>query len=297
MSDVLKQLSTDLANVTEIAGASIVRIEARKRLPASGIVWSADGVIVTSHHVIEHEDNITIGLPDGNTTTATLVGRDPSTDLAVLRATASSLTAATWIEASDLAVGHLVLALGRPGRTVQATLGIVSALGGSWRTPTGGQIEHYLQTDVTMYPGFSGGPLVGVEGKIAGVNSSALLRGVSITVPTGTVRSVVETLLSHGRMPRGYLGVSIQPVRLPDALQTTIGQETGLMVMGVEAGEPAATAGVLQGDIVVALDGQPVRHADDLQTLLTGERVGKAVALKLVRGGQVQEVSVMVGQK
>lgn len=297
MTNVLKQLSTDLAVVTETAGTSIVRVEARRRLSASGIVWSADGIIVTAHHVVERDDNITVGLPDGNTTSATLIGRDPATDVAVLRADANGLMPATWLDASDLAVGHLVLALGRPGRTVQATLGIISALGGPWRTPAGGQIETYVQTDVTMYPGFSGGPLVAVDGKIAGINSSALLRGVSVTVPASTVRAVVATLQAHGRIPRGYLGVSIQPVRLPDTLQETLGQETGLMVMGTESDEPAANAGVMQGDLIVGLDGQAVRHADDLQTLLNSDRAGKSVPIKLVRSGQVQELNVTIGQR
>ena len=297
MTDVLKQLSTDLAGVVEAAGASIVRVEARRRLPASGIVWSSDGLIVTAHHIVQRDDKITIGLPDGTTTSAMLVGRDPSTDLALLRADASDLTAANWIDAADLRVGHMMLALGRPGQTVQATLGIVSALGKEWRTPAGGQIAPYLQTDVTMYPGFSGGPLAGTDGKIAGVNSSALLRGVSVTIPAGTVRAVVETLTTHGRVPRGYLGVGIQPVRLPDALQESTGQETGLMLMSIESGEPADKARLLQGDIIIALDGQAVRHVDDLQMLLSGVRVGKAVTAKLVRSGDVQEVSVTIGQK
>lgn len=297
MSDVLKSLSQDMAALVKDAGPSIVRLEARRRTPASGIVWSADGVIVTAHHVVEQEENIEVGLDGGGTTTATLVGRDPSTDLAVLRTDASDLTAASWAETADLRVGHLVLALGRPGITTQATLGVISAVGREWQTPAGGKIDTYLQTDVTMYPGFSGGPLATAGGAFAGVNTSALMRGVSITVPTATIRSVVETLLAHGHIQRGYLGVGVQPVELPDALKESLSQETGVMFMSVEAESPAAESGLLQGDILVTLDGQPVRHIDDLQQLLQGERVGTTVTVQIVRGGELQSVDTTIAAR
>ena len=187
MAEVLSKLSDDLASTVAKAGESIVRVDARGRLGATGIVWSADGVIVTSHHVVEHEDNIGVGLPKGGSVPAALVGRDPTTDLAVLRAETTGLATPTWTEADDVKVGTLVLALGRPGKTVQATLGIVSAYGDSWRSPAGGRLDRYLQTDVVMYPGFSGGPLVDAAGNIVGLNTSALLRGISITVPAPTI--------------------------------------------------------------------------------------------------------------
>jgi S1-C subfamily serine protease len=191
----------------------------------------------------------------------------------------------------------LVLALGRPGRTVQATLGIVSALGDQWRTPAGGQVDRYLQTDVTMYPGFSGGPLVDATGQVLGLNTSALLRGVSMAVPAPTLRRVVETLLAHGRMRRGRLGIGIQPVRLPPELAQQIGQETGLLLTHIEAGSPAEQGGLLLGDAIVGLDGHPVRHHDDLLALLSGDRVGAAVPVRIVRAGQVQEVTVVIGER
>lgn len=297
MSQVLQSLSQAMAGLVESAGQSIVRVEARQRMPATGVIYGADGLIVTSHHVVERDDNLQIGLPDGSSVAATLVGRDPATDLAVLRVNGAGLAAAQWIDASDLHVGNLVLALGRPGRTVQATLGVVSALGGAWRTGAGGDIDRYVQTDVVMYPGFSGGPLLEASGKIAGVNSSALSRGVSVTIPAATVKRVVDTLLAHGQMPRGYLGVGVQPVRLADSLAQVVSQETGLMVMSVEPGGPAAAGGLLQGDVLVTLDGQPVRHLDELQTVLGLDRAGKVVAVKVVRGGALQDVTVTVGQK
>lgn len=299
MTQVLQSLSNDLAATVEAVGPGIVRVEGRRRLPASGIAWSADGVIVTAHHVVEREENIKIGLPDGQTVSANLVGRDPTTDLAVLRAETAHLTPPAWatLDPQSIQVGHLVLALGRPGRSVQATLGIVSALGENWRTPGGGLLDYYLQTDVVMYPGFSGGPLVNAASQVVGLNTSALLRGISLTVPITSVGRVVETLLAHGRIKRGYLGVSTQPVRLPAALKDQLNQETGLLLAGVEPDSPAEQGGLLLGDTIVAVANAPVRQHDDLLAQLSADRVGTEFSIRFVRGGQLQEVSVVVGER
>lgn len=297
MTHILQDLSDALVTTVKAAGTSLVRVEARRRLPASGIVWSADGLIVTAHHVIRRDTNIPVGLPDGETVEAALIGRDPSTDLALLRAEAQDLTPPTWAEPDTLAVGHMVLALGRPGQTVQATLGIVSALGGSWRTRHGGQVDHYLQTDVVMYPGFSGGPLVSAAGQVIGINTSALVRGTSLALPTPTVRRVVETLLAHGQVRRGFLGVGAQPVSLPEALAETLKQETGLLLVSVEPDSPAEQGGLFLGDTLIALDGQPVRHPDDLLAFLSGDKIGATASIRILRSGQVQEVEVVIGER
>jgi S1-C subfamily serine protease len=297
MTQFLSELSDALAEAVEAAGQSIVRVEARRRLPASGIVWSADGTIITAQHVVQQEDNIAVGLPDGQVVSATLVGRDPTTDLAVLQAEATGLKPGAWTEPASLQVGHLVLALGRPGRTVQATLGIVSALGESWRTAAGGRVDRYLQTDVVMYPGFSGGPLVDVSGQVLGLNTSALLRGVSLTVPVPTLRRVVDALLTNGRVRRGYLGVATQPVRLPANLAKQIGQETGLLLVQVEPGGPAELGGLFLGDTIVALDGERVSHHDALLALLSGDRLGEAVSVRAVRAGQLQDFQIVIGAR
>lgn len=296
MSSPLKELSDTLAGLVEAAGPHVVRVEARRRLPATGVIYSADGLIITSNHAVERDDDIRIGLADGGTQPASLVGRDPHTDVALLRVNASGLSAANWQSPDQLRVGHIVVALGRPGQTVQATLGIISALGTAWRTPSGGQIERYLQTDVAMYPGFSGGPLLTADGTFAGINSSALLRGISLSIPAPTLKRVTDTLLAHGRIPRGYLGIGIQPVRLSDGLRQQTGQETGLMVMSVEADSPAAAGGMLQGDILVGFDGQPVRQVDDLQAQLTAERVGKPTTLRVIRTGEIRDLTVTLTQ-
>ena len=292
MADVLQTLSDAMAEAVEAAGASVVQVAARRRLPASGVVWSADGVIVTSHHVVENDEKIRIGLPNGESVSATLVGRDPSTDLAVLRADTSGLTVPNWAELNEVRVGHLGLALGRPGDSVQATLGVVSALSHSENDQ-----KYFAQTDVVMYPGFSGGPLVGVTGQVLGLNSSALMRGVSLAVQTPTIRFVVENLLTHGKMRRGYLGVGVQPARLPAALAEQLGQKTGALVVSVEADSPADKGGLFMGDTIVALDGHSIEDMDSLLASLSGAHIGATVPVRIVRGGQAQEVSVTIGER
>jgi S1-C subfamily serine protease len=296
MTTALSDLSNALADAVAAADSYVVRVEGRRRMPASGILWNEDGVIVTANHVVKRDEGITVGLPGGKSADATLVGRDPSTDLAVLRTGGGQGTAAPHSE--EMRVGNLVLALGRPGRTVQATFGIISALGDEpWRSRAGGQIDRYLQTDVVMYPGFSGGPLLSASGQVLGLNSSALLRGVSLALPTTTVDRVVETLLAHGRMRRGYLGVSTQAVRLPSGVASELGQETGLLIVDVEAESPADQGGLVLGDTIVGLDGSTVRHHDDLLALLGGDRVGQKVPLQILRGGEVQSVNVTIGER
>jgi len=296
MSKSLSTLSQDLAALVEAAGKSVVRVEARPRMPASGVVW-ADGVIVTAHHVVEFEDEISLGLPDGQSAAATFVGRDATTDLAVLRTEAKGLTPAVWADPAGLRVGHLVLALGRPDENVMASLGMVYGLEGEWRTPTGAHVERFVHTDVTMYPGFSGGPLVDAQGQFVGVNTSGLLRRLNVVLPPATVRRAVETLLAHGRVRRGYLGIGSQPVRLPAALAQSLGQETGLLIVSVEAESPADRNGLLLGDTIVAIAGEPVRQMDDLLVALSGDRIGTPVPVRVVRGGVAKEIPVVIGER
>jgi len=299
MSELLQGLTNGLADVVEAVGASLVRVDARKRVPATGIVWSADGLIVTSHHVVQRDDNITVGLADGQTVAATLVGRDPTTDLAVLRVKAEGLTVPTWADysGSTVRVGNLVLALGRPEKQVQAALGMITVLEDSWRTSGGGQIDRYLQADVVMYPGFSGGALVSLTGQILGLNTSALVQGSGVTLPTATVKRVTEMLVTHGHVQRGYLGISIQTVRLPDRLSTQSGYKTGLMLVEVEDNSPAAKGGLTLGDTVIALGNEPMRNYNDLLAFLNGTPIGTNVVAKALRGGEVKEFTVTVEAK
>ena len=297
MSEILSQLSKDISTIVEGTGKAIVRVEARRRMPATGIIWTDDGVIVTSHHVVERDDNIVIGLPDGSTTSATLVGRDPSTDVAVLRADIAGHSPAARAASNGVKAGHLALALGRPGNSVRATLGMVNAVGKAWRTPAGGPVDRYIQTEVTMSPGFSGGPLVDASGAILGMNTSGLLRGSAATIPVETLDRVVNAILAHGKVRTAYLGVGTQPVRLQAAASANVGQETGLLIISVEESGPAEMGGLLQGDTIVSLDGEPVRQVDDLLSLLGSDRVGKAVEVAVIRGGVLSKISVSLGER
>jgi S1-C subfamily serine protease len=296
MANVI-EISNGMAEAVQTAGPGVVRVEGRRRIPATGIVWSDDGVIVTANHVVRRDDHIKVGWSDGDAVNAALVGRDPSTDVAVLRVEEGDLSALVEANKQELGVGNLVLALGRPGKTVQATLGIVSALGDSWQTRLGGRIDRYLQTDVLMYPGFSGGPLVDGNGRLLGMNTSGIMGGVSLAIPTQTLSRVADSLLTHGRMKRGFLGVSTQKVRLPDDLREELGQKTGLLIVSTEANSPAAQGGLTLGDTIVGIAGEKVRSHDDLMAQLTGDVVGTAVAVNIVRGGKVETLEVTVGEK
>ncbi|MCI0898128.1 MAG: trypsin-like peptidase domain-containing protein [Chloroflexi bacterium] len=292
MSTVLSDLSDALADAVASAADGLVRVEGRDRLPATGIVWDAEGLIVTAHHVLERDENINVGFQDGETVAAELLGRDPATDLALLRTPKRGANVPTWAEPESLKVGHLALALGRPGANVRATMGIISALGKAWRTSAGGPVDRYLQTDTVMYPGFSGGPLVDGQGRFVGLNSSALVRGVSITVPALTLNRVVRDLQEHGSVRRAYLGVGAQPTRLPDELAKELGQETGLLLVSVEQGSAAEEGGLFLGDTLVTLGDAPVRHMDDLFNNLDGERIGKPLTVRILRGGQLVDLTV-----
>lgn len=294
----LTDLSRDLAGIVEAGGRSVVRVEARRRIPSSGIVWSADGTVITAAHAVERDEEIRVGLPDGSAVSATLVGRDPSTDLAVLHLEgASGLTPAPHGDTGGLRVGHLVMVLGRPGRTVRATLGILGALGDAWRTPGGVEIDHYLQPDVGFFPGISGGPLIDTSGRVLGLYTVALRRRTGIAIPSATVDRVSATLLAHGRIRRGYLGVEPRPVRLGPEMERVAGQRTGLLLLSVEPDSPALKGGLMVGDILLTLDGREIPLPHDLLAALSGETIGQAITVRLIRGGQVRDVSLTIGER
>ena len=295
---LLSAVSNDLAAAVDTVGRSVVAIHARRRIPASGVIWQP-GVVVAAHHTIQRDDDITVGLHDGTTVPATLAGRDPSTDLAVLRL-ADGASAPPVAPATDAPrVGQLVLALGRPGGSVTASLGIVSAVGGEWRTWQGGTIDRFVRLDVAVYDGFSGGPLVDAAGRVIGVNTSGLARATAVTVPASTVERVAGQLLARGHVARGWLGIATQPVRLPPALRRSVESEAdaGLVVVNVEPDSPADRGGVQIGDILLALEGKAVSDPGDVLAALGGDRIGKAIGLRVARGGRAETLSVTVGER
>jgi S1-C subfamily serine protease len=298
-TNLIGRLSNDLASAVETAGAATVTVNARRRLPATGIVWSPDGLIVTANHVVERDDEITIGLPDGRTVPATLVGRDPGSDLALLKIDAGDLTAATRAE-DEVKPGHLALAIGRPGPSgPMASFGVVSVVGGPWRTQRGATVEGFIRADVAMLPGFSGGPLVDGQGRVIGLNSSHLGRGGGMTIPAAAIDSIIESLQTHGKVRRGFLGIGAQAVNIPAALAKAAGieQEQGLVIVGVEAGGPAERDGLYLGDVIVAINGNPVSSVEGLQDSLSGDLVGQQAEITILRGGAVQRRPVTVGER
>ncbi|HEY2943591.1 MAG TPA: trypsin-like peptidase domain-containing protein [Vicinamibacteria bacterium] len=296
MSTVGSELSSAIAAAVDAAGQAVVRVEGRRRGPSSGIAWSSDGVIVAAHHNVEWDEDVTVGRHDGTTARATVVGRDPTTDLAVLRAPLTGLATPDW--ASDgLKVGHLVLALTRPGRTVRASLGVVHALGDEWRTAAGGRVDRYLQTDVGVQPGFSGSLLADVSGRALGMNNAGLMRGASLALPVATLRRVVETLVTHGHVRRGFIGIGTIPVSLPGGLQKTAGQPAGLLITSVQDDSAAGRAGLLLGDAIVAVDGRAVSGPADLLPFLEADRIGQAVTVRIVRAGEVRDVALTIGAR
>jgi S1-C subfamily serine protease len=296
MTKVATQISEATSSAAETAGRAVVRVEGRRRGPSSGVAWSADGVIVAAHHNIEWDEGITVGWPDGTTASANVIGRDPTTDVAVLRAPASGLATPQW--ASDTPkVGHLVLALTRPGRTVRASLGVVHAVGDEWRTASGGRVDRYVQTDIGLQPGFSGSLLADLEGRAIGMNNAGLARGTSLVLPPATLRRVVEALVAHGQVRRGFIGVGTIPVALPAAVQKAAGQGRGLLVTSVADESGAARGGLLLGDVLLSAGGQALSGPADLLPMLEGDRVGTDVALRILRAGELREVSVTIGSR
>jgi S1-C subfamily serine protease len=291
-------LSQSLANAVELAARWTVRVTARRRIGASGVVWASGGVIVTADHVIEQEDEVLIGQPDGTELPAQVVGRDPGTDLAVLRVVNATLPAADRAPEGSARVGNLVLGLGRPGASVQASLGVVSAVGGQWRTRRGRQIEGFVRSDVTFFPGFSGGPLIDAAGRLVGINTSRFGPGQGIAIPVAAAERVIDVLLAKGRISRAYVGIGSQPVALPPALAAKIGgQESGLLIVSVEAASPGERAGLLVGDILVGMSDEAIADAGDLQARLGPERVGAQVTLRVLRGGEPLELSATLGER
>jgi S1-C subfamily serine protease len=294
----LVELSDALANAAETAGKSTVLVSARRRFPASGIAYNPS-LVLTADHVVERDDDISIELPDGTEQNASLAGRDPGSDLALLRLNRPELSPVE-IAPGDARVGQMVLSIGRPTEEgIQASLGVISAIGGAIRTGRGGLLERYLRTDAIPYPGFSGGPLVDIAGRALGVNTSGLARGASLSIPIALAWQVAEALKEHGSVRRGYLGVRSQPVTISAAQQNTLGrqQASGLLLVSVEADSPAEAGGLLVGDIIVALEGKPVTDPDELLARLLGDTVGKSSQVDILRGGQPVSVMVTIGER
>lgn len=300
----MSTLSQQLAGAIEKVSPVIVAVDARPRVATSGVIWRP-GIIVSTNHTVRRDEEITVALGDGRQLAATLVGRDPGTDLAVLRigdeGAAGEHTVAQTGDASELKVGNLVLAVGRTDaeRGVSASFGIVSATRDKWRTWRGGEIDKLIRLDLTINVGFSGGALIDTKGDVVGINTSGLARGAGITIPATTVNRVVDALLTKGRIARPYLGIGMHLVVLLDALRSKLNlpASSGLMVLSVEPEGPADKAGITLGDILIALEDKPVVDTDDVQAALGGREVGQAVKARILRGGESKELTITLGER
>jgi S1-C subfamily serine protease len=298
-NNVLVELSDALADAAEKAGNATVLVNARRRMPASGIIYASD-LILTANHIMEREEGIKVMLANGTEISARVAGRDPGSDLAVLkleRPVGEETVAEVTKSAARL--GQLALVLGRPSPNgIEASLGTVSAIGGPIQTGRG-MLERYIRTDSISYPGFSGGPLVAADGTVLGVNTSGLANGAAVTIPADIAWRIADTLVKHGRIQHGYLGIRSQTVEIPTTSQKALEREqgTGLLIVGVENDSPAAKGGLIVGDILVAVAGVPVLHHDELFTRLDGDVVGKSTPIGVLRGGQPQTINVVVGER
>ncbi|OLB96747.1 MAG: hypothetical protein AUH30_11755 [Candidatus Rokubacteria bacterium 13_1_40CM_68_15] len=285
-------LSNALASAVERASGWVLAVHGRPRLPSTGVHWRG-GLIVTANHTVEPDREVTLTGPDGRSLPASVAGRDPSLDIAVLRAAVDGVPAADIADDGDVRVGHLVMALGAGPR---ASAGIVSALDVRRGRHAAGEL---LAVDLTLYPGFSGGPLVDVRGRIIGITTSGASRHLQCAVRATAVTRLVEHVIRGGRIPRAYLGVGTQPVELPDALRERLGlaQRTAIIVVSVKPDSPAAAAGLIIGDIILSIDGRAIAEPEDLVAVLQPDRVGAAVAMIILRGGEPREFPVTVGER
>jgi S1-C subfamily serine protease len=294
-SGVLASLSDDLAGAVRRAGASVVAVHGRRRFPASGLAWRDDQVI-TASHVLERDSDLTITAPDGAQHNAALVGRDRGSDIAILNIPGSALNPIERASAGGLSAGNLTLAVGRPGTPEPiASFGAVSSIGGAWRTAQGGVLDAYIRADVALLPGLSGGALVNVQGRVIGMLSAYLAGGDPVAIPVTTIDPIVERIVSGGTVRRAYLGVSTQPVELQEVLRLKLGidQAAGLMLLGVEPDAPAERGGLLLGDILLAIGGRAAEDGEALQMALGPAAIGKPTSIKLIRGGELREITLI----
>lgn len=294
----LTQLSNSLADAADRSGRAIVAVHGRDRYPASGVHWRP-GLIVAANHTLERDEEIFVSVAAGAHSAAQLVGRDPTTDLAVLKVANLQIPHADFADLDSLRVGHLVLAIAAGELGTSASLGVLSALGAGWTTWRGGHIDRFIRADVDLYPGFSGGALVNAEGEVIGINTSGLSRRFDLTVSAMTVNRVLDQLLDRGHVTRGYLGLGMQPIRLPETLvgSLKLPTNTGIIVVSVEPDQAADKSGVLIGDVVVALDGSAIEDPEDILSLLGADRIGKQLRARVIRAGALKDLAIVIGER
>ena len=292
---MLTEFSNQLADAAAAAASSVVQVQGRRWRTASGVIY-APGVVVTTMKALGREDGLHVRSGEGDAVDAELAGWDPATGLALLKASVAAPPIAVATQAAR--VGHLALAVGRSwSNGLTASAGIVSIIGGPLRTGRRRSIDQIIRTTAPMHDGFAGGAFVDTSGALIGIATASTIRGLGVVIPSAIAWKAAQDLLAHGRMKRGFIGIAGQPVRLPDGQRGTEGGEEALLVVGVNADGPAAKAGMLVGDVILALDGHPITAPEELLDLLAGDRVGKTATLKLLRGGTPIDLGVTVGER
>jgi S1-C subfamily serine protease len=298
-NSILETISSEFASAAEKVGSSVVAVHARRWMPTSGIEWKR-GVVITVHHGVQRDEDIQVLLGAGRTVSAKLAGRDPSTDIAVLRIEEGSSGTPQLGDSTSLRLGHLVLALGRTRRgDLVASSGIIGGISGEWRNRRGGHLDQHIRLDLALYPGFSGGPLLNARGEVVGINTRGLAHGRAVTVPAATVNRVVEELLEKGYIARPYLGIAMQPVDVPENMRSKLPPQTrvGLLVMNVESGGPAEKAGVLLGDVLFEVGGETVERVDTIQDSLATAKIGDVLQIGVIRAGEIKPLSINLGER
>jgi S1-C subfamily serine protease len=298
MNNALVSLSEQLASTVEQTARSIVAVHARPRFDSSGIWWNAN-VVVTADHTVRRDEDLRITAPDGSSLPAELAGRDPGTDLAVLRVAGLDLPPAPRAAKTALRPGNLALAVGRSKDSAIAAFGVVSSLSGPSQTWRGGRLDQVVRLDLNLHPGAEGGAVVDSEGKLMGIATSALSRFAVFAVPVETIDRVAAKLLEHGRMPRAYLGVGLQPVAIPEHLKSKLNlpARAGLILVSVDPEAAAGRAGLLIGDILVEVAGRTIQRPEHLQDALDADSIGKPVPVRIVRGGEAVTIEITPGDR
>ncbi len=299
MQSTLASLSSELAKLVEEFQPYVVAVHARGHYPSSGVHWRP-GIIVTADHTVRRDEDIQVTLPDGKRADAVLAGRDPGTDLAALKVDGLGSPAPQAGGGDQAKAGELAVVLGRsPDSGPNASLGVISAVSGPWRTWRGGRLDNYIRLDATIFPNSSGGAVVDVRGRLLGVATSALSRIAGLAIPASSVNRVLDALVTKGHVPRGYLGIGAQPVGIPDAWRASLPltAKSGIMVVKVEADGPADRAGVFLGDILVSLGDTTLEEFEDLQSVSDSGIIGKQVKARLIRAGAILELSITVGER
>jgi S1-C subfamily serine protease len=294
-TDLLATFSNQLADAVAAAAPSVVQVQGRRR-PASGLVYG-DDVVLTTVRTLGREDHIHVRRHDGEVLGAELAGWDPTTSLAVLRVPGLGV-APIRRSSSEPRVGQLALAVARSwSNVVTASAGIVAVIGGPLPTGRGRALDQVIRTTAPMHDGFSGGAFLDTSGALVGVATASAIRGLGVVIPAGIAWTTAATVLEHGRLKRGYLGLAGQRVELPDAQRRADGVDHALLVIGVTSGGPAAQAGVLVGDLLLTFDGEPVNSPEQLLGRLLGDRVGRSAPLTVLRGNATVDLSVTVGER